>query len=96
LNPLAGAATYRAQIANDQNFQNLWTEFTTNQLPFRDGDIPDGDYWLRVRGIDAVGIEGHDATIAFTLNARPEPPFVIAPLPEGVVDPVKREFQWST
>lgn len=96
VNPLAGVATYRAQIANDQNFQNLWTEFTTNQLPFRDGDIPDGDYWLRVRGIDAAGIEGHDATIAFTLNARPEPPFVIAPLPEGVVDPVKREFQWST
>lgn len=96
LDPLAGAATYRAQIASDQNFQNLWTEFTTNRLPFRDGDMPDGDYWLRVRGIDAAGIEGHDATIAFTLNARPEPPFVIAPLPEGVVDPFLREFQWST
>lgn len=95
LNPLAGAVTYRAQIANDQNFQNLWTEFTTDKLPFRDGDIPDGDYWLRVRGIDAEGIEGHDATITFTLNARPEPPFIIAPLPEGMVDPVKREFQWS-
>ncbi|MBY0473501.1 MAG: FecR domain-containing protein [Nitrosomonas sp.] len=95
LNPLAGAATYRAQIANDQNFQNLWTEFTTDKLPFRDGDIPDGNYWLRVRGIDAAGIEGHDATIAFTLNARPEPPFIIAPLPDGVVDPIKREFQWS-
>lgn len=95
LTPLAGAATYRAQIAQDQNFENMWTEFTTAKLPFRDGDIPDGDYWLRVRGIDASGIEGRDAIMSFTLNARPEPPFVIAPLPDGVVDPITREFQWA-
>lgn len=95
LNPLAGASGYRTQIASDRDFENLWTEFTTGKLPFRDGDIPDGDYWLRVRGIDASGIEGHDAVIAFTLNARPEPPFIIAPLPSGMVDPVTREFQWA-
>lgn len=95
LTPLTGAAAYRAQIAQDQNFENLWTEFTTAKLPFRDGDIPDGDYWLRVRGIDAAGIEGRDAIMPFTLNARPEPPFVITPLPDGVVDPITREFHWA-
>lgn len=78
LNPLEGAVAYRAQIASDQNFESLRTEFTTGKLPFRDGDIPDGDYWLRVRGIDVNGIEGYDAVIAFTLNARPEPPFILA------------------
>ena len=92
---LSGASTYRAQIARDQNFDNMWTEFTTAKLPFRDGDIPDGDYWLRIRGIDVAGIEGRDAIMSFTLNARPEPPFVIAPLPGGVVDPIAREFQWA-
>ena len=92
---LAGASTYRAQIAKDQNFDAMWSEFTTAKLPFRDGDIPDGDYWLRVRGIDATGIEGRDAIMPFTLNARPEPPFVIMPLPGGVVDPIAREFQWA-
>ncbi|MBX3616767.1 FecR domain-containing protein [Nitrosomonas sp.] len=95
LNPLDGAVAYRAQIASDQKFENLRTEFTTEKLPFRDGDIPDGDYWLRVRGIDANGIEGYDAVIAFTLNARPEPPFIIAPLPDGVADPITREFKWA-
>lgn len=95
LNPLEGAVAYRAQIASDQNFESLRTEFTTGKLPFRDGDIPDGDYWLRVRGIDVNGIEGYDAVIAFTLNARPEPPFILAPLPDGVADPVAREFQWA-
>lgn len=96
LQPLAGAVAYRAQIASDQRFENLRTEFTAASLPFRDGDIPDGEYWLRVRGIDAGGIEGHDAVMAFTLNARPEPPFVMAPLPDGMADPVTREFQWAT
>ena len=95
LNSLSGAVAYRTQIASDQNFENLWSEFTTEKLPFRDGDIPDGDYWLRVRGIDVSGIEGHDAVLAFTLNARPEPPFILMPLPNGAVDPIVREFQWT-
>jgi hypothetical protein len=95
LKPLEKAQAYRAQIATDQNFKNLWAEFTAAQLPFRDGDVPDGDYWLRVRGIDASGIEGQDAVIAFSLNARPEPPFVTAPLPGGAVDVEEQAFHWA-
>ncbi len=95
LNPLSGAQAYRAQIAKDAEFQDLWADFTTATLPFREGDIPDGDYWLRVRGIDGSGIEGHDAAIAFTLNARPEPPFVTAPLPDAVVDGENPAFYWT-
>ncbi len=95
LKPLEGALAYRTQIAIDQDFENLWAEFTTVKLPFRDGDIPDGDYWLRVRGIDASGIEGKDAVMAFSLNARPEPPFVIAPIPGAAVDVENQEFNWT-
>lgn len=95
LNPLSGAQAYRAQIAKDAEFQDLWADFTTATLPFREGDIPDGDYWLRVRGIDGSGIEGHDAAIAFTLNARLEPPFVTAPLPGAVVDGENPAFHWT-
>ena len=95
LNPLSGAQAYRAQIAKDTEFQDLWADYTTVTLPFREGDIPDGDYWLRVRGIDGSGIEGHDAAIAFTLNARPEPPFVTAPLTGAVVDGENPAFHWT-
>lgn len=63
--PLTSAHAYRAQIARDQAFENLWTEFTTTSLPFRDGNMPDGIYWLRVRGIDRLSIEGKDAVISF-------------------------------
>lgn len=95
LKPLPGAQAYRAQISTDPDFKGLWSEFTTTSLPFRDGNIPDGDYWLRIRGIDKSSIEGKDAVIAFSLNARPEAPFVTAPLPGGTTTPEKQEFKWA-
>lgn len=95
LKPLPGAQAYRAQIGTDPDFRNLWSEFTTTSLPFRDGDIPDGDYWLRIRGIDKSSIEGKNAVISFSLNARPEAPFVTAPLPGGTTAPEKQEFKWT-
>lgn len=95
LTPLEGAQAYRAQIAVDPEFNTLWSEFVTTTLPFRDGSIPDGHYWLRIRGIDGSGIEGYDAAIPFGLNAHPEPPFVTAPLPNGMTAPEKQEFSWT-
>lgn len=95
LAPLEGAQAYRAQIAVDPEFKTLWSEFVTTTLPFRDGSIPDGHYWLRIRGIDGSGIEGFDAAIPFGLNARPEPPFVTAPLPNGMTAPENQEFSWT-
>lgn len=41
--------------------------------------LPDGDYRLTVRGVDSRGLEGFDAEHAFTLKARPEPPFSFFP-----------------
>ncbi len=93
--PLKGAYAYRAQIAADRDFKNLRSEFTTPNLPFRDGEIPDGDYWLRVRGIDGLSIEGRDAVIPFALNAYPEAPFILAPLPGGMAEPEKQQFKWA-
>lgn len=93
--PLKGAHAYRAQIAVDRDFQNLRSEFTTPSLPFRDGEIADGDYWLRVRGIDGLSIEGKDAVIPFALNAYPEAPFILAPLPGGMAEPEKQQFKWA-
>lgn len=46
-------------------------------------DIADGRYELRVRAIDASGLEGRDTRAAFVLKARPEPPFTAAPTPGG-------------
>ncbi len=92
---VTGAQTYRAQIATDAEFRHLLTEFTTTTPPFREGDLPDGAYWLRVRAIDASGLEGYDAVKAFTLNARPEPPFVVTPQPGAALPGEHPVFEWA-
>jgi hypothetical protein len=47
-------------------------------------ELPDGDYTLRLRGIDSHGLEGDAADAAIQLQARPEPPFIQAPAPGAV------------
>jgi hypothetical protein len=91
----AGASGYRAQIATDSAFNNLRAEsvFKTPEAKF--ADLADGKYFLRLRAIDKLGIEGDDAVLPFTLKARPEPPFTSAPPNKGKFAGEKAEFAWA-
>jgi hypothetical protein len=46
---------------------------------FSFADVPDGRYLLRVRGIDALGLQGRDAERRIELDARPFAPLLTAP-----------------
>lgn len=76
--PVDQAAAYRVQIARDAEFNDVVTQGKFVTPPARFTDLPDGAYWLRVRAIDTVGLEGFDATHAFELRARPVAPVVRA------------------
>ncbi|MGE4088081.1 MAG: FecR domain-containing protein [Immundisolibacter sp.] len=91
---LPGATGYRGGVAADAKFTRLIAEFSSDSTTLRGPDIPDGDYWLRVRGRDAEGLEGRHAVRRFTLNARPEPPFVLQPQAGGNAG-VTPEFAWT-
>jgi hypothetical protein len=52
-------------------------------------------YFLRVRAIDAQGLEGYDATTRFVAETLPEPPFAIAPKADSLVREVQPEFRWA-
>jgi hypothetical protein len=90
-----GAARYRAQIAADGEFRRGIgeAEFSTPEIKF--ADLPDGDYFLRARAVDAVGLEGRDAVFAFKLKARPEPPLASNPAPNGRVRATAATFAWA-
>ena len=76
------AAGYRAQIflaaAGPATAPVLDGHFASAEAGWAD-DLPDGPYELHVRTAAASGLEGPDARAAFTLKARPEPPFTIRP-----------------
>jgi hypothetical protein len=79
-----GAMNYRIEISTDQKFAlPLWdqlTELTHFPLP----ELPDNRYWIRVRGIDANGLEGESRTTTVLLDTHPQPPLSLNP-PDGAV-----------
>ena len=88
----AGAHSYRAQVARDEAFNGVIAELVSVSPELRIANIADGAYFLRVRAVDARGFEGRDATHAFTLKARPEPPLISAPAARGKVRASAVEF----
>lgn len=90
---MSGARRYRAQIATDQAFENILSEIDTDTLELRLDGLIDGNYFARVTAIDGQGLEGYPREAAFTLKARPEPPFPIGPKGKArISDP---SFSWS-
>jgi len=94
--PLAGALSYRFQLAAGDDFV-LLDDRQAVQAQVRDVRVgDDGEYVVSVRGIDDVALEGLDATHRFTLNARPEAPFAMQPRARAKVRDPLPQFQWST
>lgn len=94
--PVSGATAYRTQLASTPDFGSIESD-RHSPLPRANssGTLPDGLYRLRVRAIDANGLEGVDAEREITVDARPEPPFPIAPAPDARVDDDAPAFSWA-
>jgi hypothetical protein len=84
------------QIADDPEFRTFVADIRTGQPAVDMASPPDGAYWLRVRGIDSLGLEGHDAVKAITQQLIPEPP--PPPPPEPRLVAIHRhdlQFEWN-
>ncbi|MES2069184.1 MAG: FecR domain-containing protein [Pseudomonadota bacterium] len=94
---MPGAAAYRAQIASDAEAHQLLMEGRISGLDtdtrFKFDGLPDGRYFVRATAIDAAGLEGLPVIQAFTLKARPEPPFSVQPKTKLRADRV--DFAWT-
>lgn len=92
---IPAAAAYRTQLVVEKPSETIVASAVGAQPRVRVADLPDGDYVARVRAIDARGLEGFDASIAITIHARPEPPVLIDPAPDGVVTAERPTLRWA-
>ncbi len=89
------AKGYRLQVAPDAEFQAfvIDAESATAEV-----DLPapaDGSYWLRVRSIDGLGLEGRDAVKPLVQHQLPATPALAVPLPGTNVVGDGAAFAWS-
>jgi hypothetical protein len=95
LPPLPAGNVYRGQLSLDATFDKVVADLTTATPELRFADLPDADYVLRVRGVDALGLEGQNADHRFKLKARPEAPLPSSPAPKAVSFGPRMEFAWT-
>jgi hypothetical protein len=93
--PVSEASAYRVQLSTSESFSTLiWDQLTQSPeilLP----DIADGDYFLRIKAIDSLGIEGRVKPQPLSLNIFPLAPLPILPSDHDSV--INNDFQlrWS-
>lgn len=92
---LPAAVQWYAEVALDEGFRQVAGRASTTTGELRLAGLPDGPYFLRVRGIDAQGLEGLDATTQFKLKARPEPPILSSPAPKAKVRAREVTLSWA-
>ncbi|MFM7332227.1 MAG: FecR domain-containing protein, partial [Brachymonas sp.] len=69
--PLAGAESYRAELAQDSAFTQIVFDTKSTSRSINLAAAPDGNYSARVRGVDASGIEGYNAVRQIQIAAAP-------------------------
>lgn len=92
---LEGANGFRAQVSLFSTFETVIFDQVFQGNLVRLSNLPDDHYYLRIRGIDKNLLEGLSAEHEFTLNARPEAPFLIEPKPDAGVTEESPRFVWA-
>jgi hypothetical protein len=91
---VAAAARYRIQASDQRDFGTLLVDLQVDAPQTRLPALPAGEYFLRVRAIDAQGLEGQDAVLPFAIE-NPLPPYAIAPAADAVVRDSRVVLSWT-
>lgn len=90
-----GAEQYRVEIAVAPDFNTiLWQQFS-HYLRVSLPDLPDGQYHIRVRAVDELGLEGKTINQAIRINARPQAPIQLKPVEDFVLRGKTPELRWT-
>lgn len=68
---LAGAMAYRGEIATDAEFNQIIGAVAAQGNVLKIKGLNDGQYWLRLRGVDKFGLQGLESATAIAIKVRP-------------------------
>lgn len=92
---VAGAMGYRLQASAHEDFRTLLQDSVHDDASAGLDPGAEGPMFLRVRAIDAAGLEGLDATVRVTVAAQPAPPFAIAPVDGADAAGPRPRLRWT-
>lgn len=96
-NTLPGASRYRAHLAADENFENVIADTVTATATADFGNLPPGTYHLRIRAINAQGLEGKNAAATLVVKpvAKAPSPTALPTLLPPTLSRYTLTFPWS-
>lgn len=92
---LDGATGYRVEVAASEDFEVLLADRMISEPVVGLPALPDGHYYVRIRGLDTLGLEGADGHARFEVELLPDPPLVMAPRQDGRVREPQPHFRWA-
>jgi len=92
--PQGGARSYRVLLAAKPDMTAVLTEQVVDAPAARLGVLADGDYFLRVRAIDDIGLEGRDTVARLRVRAQAEAPRPSSPPDRSRIYGDSAEFAW--
>jgi hypothetical protein len=89
-------ATLWGQVSQDSSFDAILAERSSNTGVLSFADLPNGRYILRLRALDALGLQGLEARHTFTVAARPFAPALQAPGRTATVRSPRPALRWTS
>jgi len=93
--PVKSALRYRTEISDEENFNTIIWQKTSDYPKVGLPDLLDGNYFIRVRGIDNLGLEGRQLVSRFVMDTRPQPPVQLKPSEGKVFRGKTPQLQWT-
>ena len=67
----AGATAYTGELAQDEEFSRGVKAIHGEGRAIFIKDLPDGQYWLKLRAVDSHGLQGMEGKMSFSVKVRP-------------------------
>lgn len=91
----AQAHGWRVSVSADAQGQQVLRNGHFTRPHARFSAVPDGAYFLQVRAVDALGINGVPASVPLRVKAHPVAPLVLTPAPAGVLPQGEAQLECS-